>query len=51
MDNTVQELERLRTLIRNYDYHYYVKDEPLVPDSEYDRCMRQLVALEEASPC
>lgn len=50
MENTKQELECLRTRIRNYDYHYYVKDEPLVPDSEYDRCMRQLVALEASHP-
>ncbi len=40
----------LRAQIAQHDYHYYVLDEPLIPDAEYDRLMRELRALEEAHP-
>ena len=40
----------LRALIADYDHHYYVLDDPLVPDAEYDRCLRELEAIEEAHP-
>lgn len=43
-------LERLRVQIEQYDYHYYVLDEPQVPDSEYDRLFRELQALEAEHP-
>lgn len=36
--------------IRMYDYHYYVLDQPLVPDAEYDRCFRSLQKLETEYP-
>ena len=45
-----QQIEELREKIRLYDYHYYVQDQPLVPDAEYDRCFRQLRDLEEEHP-
>jgi len=41
---------RLRNQIAEYDYWYYVKDSPLVPDAEYDRLFRELQALEEQYP-
>ena len=37
-----QRIERLREQIRKYDYHYYVLDEPLIPDAEYDRYFKKL---------
>ncbi len=40
----------LRELISQYDYQYYVLDRPSVPDAEYDRLMRELVALEAQHP-
>ena len=40
----------LRGLIEQYDYHYYVLDNPQVPDAEYDRLMRELQALEAQFP-
>jgi len=49
-DILFQELQQLREQLRRYDYHYYVLDEPLVPDVEYDRCFRALQALEEQHP-
>lgn len=46
----LEQLEEYRTLIRNYDYYYYVLDEPLVPDIVYDKAFRELEALEAAHP-
>jgi len=40
----------LRAQIAQHDYHYYVLDEPLIPDAEYDRLMQELRALEAAHP-
>ncbi|VEB38369.1 NAD-dependent DNA ligase LigA [Legionella cherrii] len=40
----------LKEKIRQYDYHYYVLDEPIVPDAEYDRCFRALQDLETKYP-
>lgn len=41
-------LDELREKIRRYDYHYYVLNEPLVPDIEYDRCFKALENLEQS---
>ncbi|QRN03431.1 NAD-dependent DNA ligase LigA [Legionella sp. MW5194] len=49
-DEIVQTLDALRKKIRQYDYHYYVLDNPLVPDSEYDRCFKNLQQLEKQYP-
>jgi DNA ligase (NAD+) len=50
MNEVELELNALRERIRRYDHHYYVLDEPLVPDAEYDRCFQQLLSLEHAHP-
>ncbi|WP_367606240.1 NAD-dependent DNA ligase LigA [Legionella sp. W05-934-2] len=48
---TIQEqIEALRDTIRQYDYAYYVLDNPKVPDAEYDRVFRQLQQLEHENP-
>jgi DNA ligase (NAD+) len=44
------EINNLKKNIRLYDYHYYVLDEPLITDAEYDRCFRKLQTLEQAHP-
>ncbi len=50
-DNAIlEQISKLREKIRLYDYHYYVMDNPLVPDAEYDRCFKALQALEEQYP-
>lgn len=49
-DDILQKLATLRHQIRIYDHHYYVLDDPLVPDIEYDRCFRALQTLEEQFP-
>lgn len=43
-------VEELRKLIRLYDYHYYVLDDPLVSDFKYDKLYRELLELEGAHP-
>ena len=43
-------LDSLREQIRHHNYRYHVLDDPEVPDSEYDRLMRQLQALEADHP-
>ena len=43
-------LESLREEIEGHNYAYYVLDDPLVPDAEYDRLMRRLQALEAKHP-
>ena len=44
------EIERLREQIRHHNHRYYVLDDPLIPDSEYDRLLRRLQELEFAHP-
>lgn len=42
--------ETLRKDIELHNYNYYVLDEPVIPDSQYDRMMRELEKLEEQFP-
>ena len=50
MNSDLKQINALRDQIRRYDHHYYALDEPLVPDVEYDRCFKQLQALEAKHP-
>lgn len=43
-------VEALRTEIRKHDYHYYVLDDPLITDQEYDSLFRALERLEGEFP-
>ena len=45
-----QEIQSLRERIDDWNYQYYVLDQPTVPDAEYDRLLRELEALEAAHP-
>src|SRR3989338_3851358 len=51
---TTQEVIRraawLRKQIAEYDYWYYVKDSPRIPDAEYDKLFRELQTLEAQHP-
>lgn len=42
--------EELRRALTDYNYRYYVLDDPEVPDSEYDRLFRELQEIEQAHP-
>jgi len=44
------EIQQLTEQLENYNYQYYVLDEPSVPDAEYDRLFQQLVKLEQENP-
>ncbi len=50
MSAVSEKIALLREKIRLYDQHYYGLDEPLVPDAEYDRGMRELEHLEQEHP-
>lgn len=43
-------VKQLHQQINLYNHQYYVLDQPSVPDSEYDRLMAKLIALEQAHP-
>jgi DNA ligase (NAD+) len=45
-----QEVQSLRERLENWNYQYYVLDDPTVPDAEYDRCMERLRELEREHP-
>ena len=36
-----KEIEKLRDLIREYDYNYYVLAEPSISDEEYDKLAKK----------
>jgi len=45
-----RKLQELRETIENHNFAYYVLNDPVVPDAEYDRLMRRLQALESEKP-
>lgn len=48
-----EDLKRLETLyadLRRFEYHYYVLDDPLVPDAHYDALFQECQALEARYP-
>ena len=49
-DKTLREYQKVIETINWYNHHYYVLDDPTVPDSEYDRLTRKLILLEETYP-
>ncbi|MBP1762590.1 MAG: ligase [Firmicutes bacterium] len=44
------QIENLRDEIRKHEYQYYVLDDPLVSDAEYDALVRELTRLEKKYP-
>jgi len=42
--------KRLKDELNRHNYLYYVLDDPSIPDSEYDRLMRDLQAMEREFP-
>lgn len=49
-DTAKAEIERLKQLLRSYEYEYYVRARPSVSDAEYDRLFDRLVRLEAEFP-
>lgn len=50
MGNIKSRVNELHDLLNQYGYEYYVQDNPSVPDSEYDKLLRELIDIEEAHP-
>jgi DNA ligase (NAD+) len=45
-----KEIERLRAELEKHNYAYYVLDEPVISDADYDRLFRKLLELEKRHP-
>ena len=45
-----QRVKELNELLEHYNHHYYVQDDPIVPDSEYDRLLNELRDIEASHP-
>jgi DNA ligase (NAD+) len=43
-------IDELRRQIRDHEYRYYVLDQPVISDYEFDQLMRELRTLEERHP-
>ncbi|HCZ05895.1 MAG TPA: DNA ligase, partial [Thermotogae bacterium] len=46
----LEEIERLRKEIEYHNYRYYVLNDPVITDEEYDRLMKRLIELEKKYP-
>ncbi len=47
---SLAKIEDLRNVLRFHEYRYYVLNDPLIADGEYDLLYKQLEKLEEAHP-
>ncbi|HEX6333648.1 MAG TPA: NAD-dependent DNA ligase LigA, partial [Flavisolibacter sp.] len=47
---SARDIEELRDVLRFHEYRYYIQNDPLVSDFEYDRMYKQLEALEKSNP-
>jgi DNA ligase (NAD+) len=50
MEAIKQQIESLRRQLHEHNYNYYVLSQPVIPDVEFDRLMRQLIELEAEHP-
>jgi DNA ligase (NAD+) len=50
MTDLARRAQELREQIRLHDHRYYVLDQPLVSDAEYDRLLRELEKIEREHP-
>jgi len=48
--NEEKRIHELRADLNDHNYRYYVQDDPVVSDSEYDDLLRELQSLEEKYP-
>ncbi len=47
---TVEQLDELKDLLKFHEHRYYVLNDPLISDYEYDQLYQQLIAIEQANP-
>ena len=45
-----KEIERLKKEVEYHNYRYYVLDDPVILDREYDKLFRKLEKLEKENP-
>lgn len=50
MPDSAARAAELRAFLRHHNYQYHVLDSPLIPDIEFDEALRELQAIEAASP-
>jgi DNA ligase (NAD+) len=50
LDNPAEKARLLREEINKHSYYYYIKDNPVISDADYDNLMRSLEKLEEKYP-
>ncbi len=50
MEEAAKRAEELRRQLNHHNYRYYVLDDPVISDAEYDEMMRELRAIEESFP-
>jgi len=48
--STANRILKIREEINNHNYNYYILDDPIISDSEYDDLLRELEALESEHP-
>ena len=48
--NTSNKINNLRSELNDHNYRYYVLDDPVISDAEYDRLLRELQSLEDSHP-
>jgi len=49
-DDIIKKIEELREKIRYHNYRYYVLDDPIISDAEYDQLMKELAEWETEYP-
>lgn len=49
-ETTVKDIESLRDVLRFHEYRYYVLNDPLISDAEYDKLYKQLEKIEANNP-
>lgn len=46
----IERIAQLTAILNDANYRYYVMDDPVIPDFEYDHLLRELEDLEKANP-
>lgn len=49
-EQDVKRIKQLRDELNRHNYNYYVLNQPVISDQDYDHMMRQLQDLEKAHP-
>lgn len=50
LDDYVKEIDELKRQIQEHNYHYYILDDPIISDAQYDRLFQKLKTLEQQHP-